>query len=225
MSKQRKKHKFQIFINNNELKETKSVKYLGIMIDSNLNWERQITTVSNKISKGCWAISRLRPFVNSTVLRLIYFTLIYPHLLYCITSWGTASQTHLNKIITKQKRTIRLITYSSYTAPSTPLFKQMNLLQLSDIFKLRTAITTYFLLHNNKINLTNNLQLNSIHSHMTRSQNQGNFFIPFKRTRLGQTSSDYQGAITWNQIPQIIRSSALLSIFKKSYTNYLIENY
>ena len=69
MSKQRKKHKFQIFINNNELKETKSVKYLGIMIDSNLNWERQITTVSNKISKGCWAISRLRPFVNSTVLR------------------------------------------------------------------------------------------------------------------------------------------------------------
>ena len=212
MLKQRKKHKFNILIDNNKLNESNSVKYLGIMIDSNLNWKPQIDKVSNKIAKGCWAISKLRPFVNSTILRLIYYTLIYPHLLYCITSWGTACKTYLNKLASKQKRTIRIMTYSSYTAPSTPLFKQLNLLQLNDIFKLRMATSTYYNLHNNQTNTTDNLQLNAQHSYMTRSQQQGNLFIPYRRTRLGQSSTDYQRAITWNQIPPTIRSSASLTI-------------
>ena len=74
------------------------IKYLGILIDSNLTWKYHISYLTSKISKTIGVIARLRHFVPSSTLLTLYRSLISPYLLYGITVWGQAPHIYLNQI-------------------------------------------------------------------------------------------------------------------------------
>ena len=46
---------------------------------------------------------KLRHFVNKKMMKNIYYSLIYPHLVYAIPVWGSACATEMNKILVLQK--------------------------------------------------------------------------------------------------------------------------
>ena len=52
---------------------------------------------------------RIRSCVDNSTLKMIYNSLIYPHLLYGIPIWGNADNTHLNPLLILQKKAVRLI--------------------------------------------------------------------------------------------------------------------
>ena len=56
------------------------VKYLGILIDSNLTWRYHIDYITLKISKTIGIISRIRHFVPFCTLLNIYCSLIHPYI-------------------------------------------------------------------------------------------------------------------------------------------------
>ena len=64
-----------------------SIKYLGIMIDSRLNWKSQVNYISKKIKRNIGILSKLRHYVKT--LTNLFYSLIYPFLIYGITAWGT----------------------------------------------------------------------------------------------------------------------------------------
>ena len=66
------------------------------------------------------------------ILIQLYKTLILPHINYGILIWGHQH----DKIMQLQKRAIRSITLSSYLAHSEPIIKSLNLLKVTDMFKL-----------------------------------------------------------------------------------------
>ena len=74
------------------------IKYLGIYIDKNLNWDYQIKHVNNKIAKNTRIINKLRYYLDLKTLKQLYYTLIYPYLNYGLMSWGNTYVTKLNKI-------------------------------------------------------------------------------------------------------------------------------
>ena len=45
----------------------------------------------------------------------MYFTFIYPYLIYCIEVWGNANETQLTTLVKIQKKSLRLITFSHYS--------------------------------------------------------------------------------------------------------------
>ena len=73
------------------------IKYLGVLLDSNLSWKVQINNVALKISRTVGVVARLRHFVPRTTLLNIYQSLILPHLTYGLAAWGQAAKTHLQK--------------------------------------------------------------------------------------------------------------------------------
>ena len=46
---------------------------------------------------------RIRCHVNDKTLKMVYYSLLYPHLLYGIPIWGNADETHLNSLTKLQK--------------------------------------------------------------------------------------------------------------------------
>ena len=48
------------------------VKYLGVLIDSNLTWKYHITHITSKISKIIFIIPRLRHFASTNTLLSFY---------------------------------------------------------------------------------------------------------------------------------------------------------
>ena len=51
---------------------------------------------------------KLRPFLPTKVMKNLYYSLIYSHIIYAIEIWGSASKGELDKILILQKRAFRL---------------------------------------------------------------------------------------------------------------------
>ena len=83
-------------INNNSntsqpLEMKNYIRYLGILIDSNLSWKFHIDYVCQKVSKTIGIIAKLRHFVPRHVLLTLYRSLILPYISYSICAWGHAT--------------------------------------------------------------------------------------------------------------------------------------
>ena len=123
-----------LVINHKPISQVTSTKFLGIFIDSNLNWSAHIDHVSSKLARSVGIINKVKSLFPISVLINLYFTLIYPHLLYCILVWGAADQKYLNKIKVLQNRALRTITCSKYRTKLNKLYKQVKCLKFEDIY-------------------------------------------------------------------------------------------
>ena len=76
------------------LENKNEVKFLGVYIDSKLNWKSHISFLRSKISKSI-AILKLLKFIYPTkILRTIYMSLIYSHLNYCNLIWRASENSN-----------------------------------------------------------------------------------------------------------------------------------
>ena len=59
---------------------SKSVKYLGIKIDKNLNWKQHINDIAIKLNRANALLFTIRNYVNKYILRTIYFAIFDSHI-------------------------------------------------------------------------------------------------------------------------------------------------
>ena len=109
----------------------------------------------------------------------MYYSLIHSHLSYSINTWGSALSCNLKPLKILQKHIIRLIAGSEYRAPSSPLFSQLQILQLEDIYTIEVAKHMYKLNTNQRsdLELINYCPISKIHSYETRKSVQDNYCI------------------------------------------------
>ena len=134
----------------------------------------------SKLAKGCWAISKLRNYVDLHTLRILYYSFIYSHLQYRISSWGRATKSVLKPLSIIQKRVLRLITKTPYRTPSAPLFFQLKILKIDDVYKLQIAKMMHHINNQNNTGtwtINNSIKLEKLHNHNTRASSQYNFLI------------------------------------------------
>ena len=77
-----------LILNGNVVKHVTSTKFLGIIVDDQLKWKQHIDYIKNKISKSIGIIYKARNYVNRHTLRNLYYTFVYPYLIYCVESMG-----------------------------------------------------------------------------------------------------------------------------------------
>ena len=88
-----------IIIDGNPINYTKKQNFLGVIIDHELNWSDHILYIKNNISKSIGINNKTWNLLEKNTLRNLYFTFIYPYLIYCIEICGNTNDTHLNQII------------------------------------------------------------------------------------------------------------------------------
>ncbi len=132
--------------------------FLGLTIDKHLmTWKCHINKISNTISQCMGILNRLKRFLPIETKILIYNSLVVSHLNCGLLIWGFKCE----KITKLQKNIVRILSLSTYNAHTEPLFKQLKLLKIIDIFKLR-ELKFYYKYKNNK--LPQYLQLLPFHS-------------------------------------------------------------
>ena len=82
---------------------------------------------------------RLKNFLPTHVLRILYNSLIPPHLQYSILAWGF----RMGRLDKLQKRAILIITRSKYNSDTDPFFRKLNLLKAKDLFELNVLKLFY----------------------------------------------------------------------------------
>ena len=135
------KKRITIKINNKAIKAKEYIKYLGVLIYSTLRWKHHDSNISKKISRSVGIMYKLRPSLPLNVLKDVYYSLVYSHIVYAIEVWGSTFKTKMDKILFLQKKAMRLIKFmDSYPSipgplqPSGPIFSQLKTLKVIDIY-------------------------------------------------------------------------------------------
>ena len=119
------------------INQQKSVKYLSILIDSNLNWKEQIQQISKKYLGVLMSYVRLDILLIRKQVQL-YHAIILPFFSYGCIVWSNTYDHNVKRLQIIQRQAIRLITFSNFDAHTSPLFAKLNLLKLQDHIKLQT---------------------------------------------------------------------------------------
>ena len=76
-------------------------------------------------------------------MRKLYYSYIYPYLIYCIEVWGISPHTHLKPLLLLQKKIVRIMTFSSYYAHTAPILNDLKILTIDKLIVHRIGITMY----------------------------------------------------------------------------------
>ena len=159
-----------------DISRTRNTKFLGVIIDDELKFKEQTECVAKKMSRGTGIMFRMSPFVPRFILSILYYSLVYPYVSYCLLVWGNSSIGNVNKVNQIHKIATRLMQarYNNENSLSKPILSVPKLFTFSTILKFYKYVgshkTSYL---GNKI-----AELSPVHSHFARFANDSMFNTP-----------------------------------------------
>ena len=205
-----------IKIGNQYVKQAKYVKSLGLLLDEHLSWKYHLSEFSKKLSRTCGIFFKVRHLLPTSVLISLYNSLFSSFLQYEIIVWGLTYDTHTKPIYLLQKKAIRAIAFKSFTSPSTPIFSDLKILKLYDLFDFKLLTFVYESVNKISPSFFHNFfeTLTTVHHYNTRQALKGDIFMTRENTlQYGLRCVRYAGAKSWNSIPDVIRQSPSVSNF------------
>ena len=204
--------KLNIWANGNQIDEVQEFNFLGITIDQNITWTPHIRKISIKISRVIGVLRKLKHIFPQHILRLIYNSLIHPHLIYGLNLWGFKHK----RITILQKKAIRILAFRPYISHSTSAFKELKIPMLKDLYTIQLYKIYYKNIHNILPvyfqRFLPNYNNGSAHNHNLRHQ----------ALRLPMTRKEYYVQSTKYQLFKLIRETPQLDL-DRCLTSSLVQ--
>lgn len=124
----------QISMNNSPIEFVKTFKFLGFVLDEKLSWKSHCDYIFSKISSANAMLCRMKHFLPIGIKVNIYNALILSYLSSGLLLWGQTCCSSNSSILGAQKRAVRNILCASYNAHADPLFKQLGILKINDLY-------------------------------------------------------------------------------------------
>jgi hypothetical protein len=215
---------YSLMLDSYTLERVNSIKFLGVYIDEKLTWSFHINHVCSKIARGLGILGRLRHIFPLTILSTLYYSLIYPYICYCCILWGGAYSNVLNAVVILQNKAIRLLTNSPYRSSASPLYGQLKMLKVSDVYKNQVLLFMHGV-KNTYLPRTcySFFTVSPSSTHYTRCISY--FILKTCRTNVRKKSICIAGPLLWNTIPVELQALHSPLQFKLSLKSLLMKCY
>ena len=202
-----------IEVSSEHLTNSSCEKILGVDFDNKLNFDTHITKLCKKAGQKLHALARVSNFMSVNQKRVIMNAFIYSQFSYCPLIWMCHSRTLNTKINKLHERALRLVYNDNISSFETLLEKSgsvkihhRNLQQLAiEIYKALNDLSSSLMAELFKFRHTcynlragNKLESNNI-----------------KTVNYGTESISYLAPKIWEQVPNEIKESSSLYIFKR----------
>ncbi len=224
----REKYNNKIILDNAKIKrigkeeKEKSIKFIGIHIDENLDWKNHINYITMKVNSNLHVITANKHIFPLKIRKALYSAFIRPYLEMGIEAWGGKA---LNKMMTLQKKCIRHVAgVKNYIYHSTPLLYSLNTLNFKDIYENKLKLLGF-----KKINATIPKGINNLlttNTFNTRNLRRIRDFInPTTKTDKDRHTPRYNTPRLWNKLEQEFKELDSEKKFKLTMKRKCIENY
>ena len=163
--------------------------------------------------------------LNAKSLLILYNSMIFPYLYYCVEVWGNTWKFRLHKLKKLQKQAIRVISKLKYRDSTNSSFLKNNILKLGELIEFKTCVFIYranrYLLPPSLHGLIKSVK--QIHFHNTR--NSLNMYINKYKCFIKRMSPCVQGVKWYNDLPKNVKTCPNLVKFKQSLKRHLLEHY
>ena len=199
-------------------------KFLGVIVDKHLSFYDHVNYMKGKVSRGLGILYKTRRLVNQSTLATLYNSFIYPYLNYCILIWGNTCQSYIQPLITIQKRAIRLIKGAQRLDHSDPLFKELRILKIREIYVY--SLQQLMFKHHHEL-LPDTFSdffkpNNQYHDYDTRQSKL--LHIPLYTTKQTSVSIRKAGVTCYNYFDSRLDIHCTIMTYKRRLKKYILEN-
>ena len=198
------------------LTQTKTAKYLGIVLDDKLNWKAQISSVIQKVSFKLSRLWRIRSSLPLEVAVMLHRALLISNQMYGSNAyWSNLPAAQLDRLVKLDKRCVRFAAGVPPLTHTAPLYRKLGLCPTWKTAQDKLKVLAYRC-HTHSISpliYSRIVPLCQVSRIMTRGVDQGNFLLPSATTSHGISRPLFQAALLWNDLPADIKSCKSASAF------------
>ena len=212
-----------LYINNTRIDKEEFSKFLGVTIDSKLNWEKHISNVKGKVARGLGIINRARRSLDISSLETLYYSMVYPHLSYCIEVWGKAPSIFIDSLFGLQKKATRIIKSAPYRTSTDPLFRELKLLKLYQIYTHSILMLVFKFLRGLLPNIFHDFYTRNSDICSRETRQNDLLHLPRCKTVLYQKSARFAGAKEWNSKAKFLNRQCSQQTFRRRLKQIILD--
>lgn len=214
-----------IKVDNLVLQKLNSVKYLGILLDENLNVKLYADHLTKKIAQKIQFVSRISNKIDMKTRYLLFRSIVLPHLDFCTSLLFNLKSYIITRLQIVLNRGMRMVLKCGRRTPIRSMLEALNLMTVRQRIYFKTL---------DFINKTEHKMLpdylsekiryvSEVHQYATRNQN--SFFVDTFNTELTMGSTLIRGLICYNKLPNMLRNCNKYVTFRKLLISYVKEQY
>lgn len=214
-----------IYIDNAVLEEVAEIKYLGVIIDKNLNFKSHINYICKKISKKLYFFSKIRKKLSTLSAIRIYNTMIKPHFEYCSSILFMSNNEMTNRLQKLQNKGMRtILKVNRYTSRRLMLstlkwisvYQRINMNVLILVFKIKNKMLPSYLTE--KL-----IYVGDVQKHFLR--NNFNFRLNYFRSEKTCNMLMHNGLKLFNELPNNLKLESNFKKFKKNLVQFVKQRF
>ena len=158
-------------ISGQKIMPSNQVNYLGVILKEDLHWNKYLSNLGKKLSRGIGLLPKIGHYVPKHLLRTIYFSIFNSHLIYACEIWSqNQNSQQFKKLLKLQKKALQIINFQLPTAPTNHLFSRTKILKFTDFTKYRYALFVRCSLRKEGVSVFNDTltTMSHNHNHITR---------------------------------------------------------
>ena len=178
-------HSFKFKLDGKRLVPTHSIKYLGVLIDEHLPWNKQIAQIKMRLNRAIGMLSKLRINANFNILKTAYHSLFDSHLQYGTQLWDQKNNKTITTFQKLQNRALRKITFKKRHNRISCVYKKSKMLKFPEILNLQNCLFMYQIQYRPKLSASfPALHAKDKHNYNTRSATHNLLDTPVIKTNM-----------------------------------------
>ena len=145
----------KIQFNGKEIKRVEETKFLGLIIDEKLKFDKHIDDIIKNLKKIRPFLYKIRNILNNSERKIIYYALIYSKITYAIEAYSNTSWANLKPLEKMHKRLIKILYNMKLRTETKHVYEYTELLDVRHVIIFKMTQVGYSWAHNKLPNRLN----------------------------------------------------------------------
>ena len=213
-----------ISIGDSTISPVECVRNLGVQIDQHLTMDKQVTAVCKACNFHLYRLSSIRRYITTDAARSVVQALITSRLDYCNSLLANLTNTQMKRLKSIQHKAARLVTRTPLREHITPVLKQLHWLPVECRITYTLMVLVYKCVNGTAPAYLCRLIQPKCRDSRLRQPSDLELHRPVPKKAIGTAAFGFVGPDRWNKLPERLRESASLNIFKRDLKTHLFSN-
>lgn len=212
-------------IGNEVINYSKKVKNLGMFFENNLSMNCAVSHIRKCCYLELRKIAHLRSYINEDAAKTLVLSFVISRLDYCNSLFYNMTNENIHKLQLVQNHAARLVKRAPKRSSASSLLKELHWLPVKQRIIYKIAVLVYNCLYDDNSPLYLKELINIYIPQRTLRSSQKHLLVkPLTNLKtFGERSFAYAAPDVWNKLPDNVKSSETISIFKKRLKTHLFR--
>lgn len=221
----REMNSLNIKIGDETIIASRSVRNLGVIFDSVFNMENHVTSICQSCYFHLRNIGSIRPYLDNDTAAQMIHAFVTSKLDYCNSLLSKLPQKSIYRLTKVQNTAVRIITRCNIKNHITPHLKSLHWLPIHLRIEYKVLLFTFKIVNGLAPTYLSELLEYKRTPHSLRSEIKKELKEPKTCTTYGDRAFSVEAPKLWNKLPDHIRSTTEINIFKSKLKTHLFESF